>query len=152
MVGPDTHTCATYVQHLLATAGAHCALATWRPGDLATWRPGDLLATCGCQWLPVRERGAAPFSWQPLATTGDLATGDHWQPGDILATFTGDLAKQGSVTREGRTRWAVPTGARGVEKGESDMHLYGTKRDRSERVVCCFPLYKLKKNYQRQGP
>ena len=38
----------------------------------------------------------------------------------------------------------MPTGARGVEKGESDMHLYGTKRDRSERVVCCFPLYKLK--------
>ena len=37
----------------------------------------------------------------------------------------------------------MPTGARGVEKGESDMHLYGTKRDRSERVVCCFPLYKL---------
>ena len=24
------------------------------------------------------------------------------------------------------------------------MHLYGTKRDRSEGVVCCFPLYKLK--------
>ena len=39
----------------------------------------------------------------------------------------------------------MPTGARGVEKGESDMHLYGTKRDRSECVVCCFPLYKLKK-------
>ncbi len=29
------------------------------------------------------------------------------------------------------------------EKGESDMHLHGTKRDRSECVVCCFPLYKL---------
>ena len=42
----------------------------------------------------------------------------------------------------------MPTGARGVEKGESDMHLYGTKRDRSERVVCCFPLYKLKKKFQ----
>jgi hypothetical protein len=37
----------------------------------------------------------------------------------------------------------VPAGARGVEKGERDMHLYGTKRDRSESVVCCFPLYKL---------
>ena len=34
-------------------------------------------------------------------------------------------------------------GRTGVEKGESDMHLYGTKRDRSERVVCCFQLYKL---------
>ena len=34
-------------------------------------------------------------------------------------------------------------GSRGVAKGESDMHLHGTKRDRSECVVCCFPLYKL---------
>ena len=45
----------------------------------------------------------------------------------------------------------MPTGARGVEKGESDMHLYGTKRDRSERVVCCFPLYKLKKKIYSPG-
>ena len=109
----------------LATAGDLLA-TTWRtPGDLATWRP---LATNGTQWFPVHEHGAASFDtdptgdhWRPLPTwrPGDLLVtywrlATNWRPtGDLLATFTGNLATHrvhgisvcANVSRGGLNLW-----------------------------------------------